>query len=71
MAETFVCHNVEWFAGDVCLGCQAAQAEQDRIIKLLEAQKKIFASDKFAVGGGFLEMFAIDQAIALIKGENE
>jgi len=43
--------------------------ERDRIIKLLEEQKKIYSSPKYSTTGGFLEQFALDSAIALIKGE--
>lgn len=39
------------------------------IIKLLEEQKKIYSSPKYSTTGGFLEQFALDSAIALIKGE--
>lgn len=42
--------------------------EQERIIKLLEEQKKIYSSPKYSTTGGFLEQFALDSAIALIKG---
>ena len=42
--------------------------EQERIIKLLEAEKKIYSSPKYSTTGGFIEEFVLDSAIALIKG---
>lgn len=47
----------------------ARKHEQERIIKLLEEQKKTYSSPKYSTTGGFLENFALDQAIELIKGE--
>ena len=52
-ADTWQCHGVEWFAGDQCLGCEAAQVERERIIKLLKAN--------------FIDNELLDLAIALIK----
>jgi len=45
--------------------------ERERIIKLLEEQKKTYSSPKYSTTGGFVENFALDQAIELIKGENK
>ena len=49
----------------------AKKSEQERIIKLLEGQKKIFSSPQYSTTGGYAEQFALNQAIALIKGENK
>lgn len=48
---------------------QGRLEEQARIIKLLEGQKKIFSSPQYSTTGGYVEQFALNQAIALIKGE--
>lgn len=54
----------------VCIGRTiGAKHEQERIIKLLEGQKKIYNSPKYSTTGGLIEEFVLDSAIALIKGE--
>lgn len=45
--------------------------EKQRIIKLLEEQKKTYSSPIYSTTGGFVENFALDQAIELIKGETK
>lgn len=45
--------------------------ERERIIKLLEAEKKIYSDPQFSTTGGLIENFVLDNAIALIKGETE
>jgi hypothetical protein len=48
---------------------QGRQQEQARIIKLLEAQQKIFGSGQYSTTGGYAERFALHRAIQKIKGE--
>jgi len=53
-------------------GFKAGMAWREaEIIKLLEKQKKIYSSPKYSTTGGFLENFALNQAIELIKGETK
>lgn len=49
MIKTFICHNIEWFDGDVCVGCEAATEERDRIIGYLTG-KGVFRAAMFYPG---------------------
>jgi hypothetical protein len=49
---------------------RAVEREQERIIKLLEELKE-FWSEKMTLEYGEATMINVDEAIALIKGENK
>ena len=69
MAKTFVCHGIEWFAGDQCLTCQGVIIERWRIIELLETMRDTaFYS---ATSTGKHSGWVLENAIALIKGVNQ
>ena len=68
MSGVFVCHGVEWFDGEKCIGCQIAEVEQERIIKLLD--QKHLAHENDATHNKSGECLACE-LIALIKGENK
>ena len=63
----FMCHGVEWFGGDTCLLCEGtAKEERERIIKLLEEERKRHKEEGLLTAAVYLK-----DLISLIKGENK
>lgn len=68
-ADTWQCHGVEWFAGDQCLGCEAAQVERERIIKWIEDNRSAIEIEPGE--NIYRDHFNSQSLIAFIKGENK